>query len=775
MTRRETNRSGFPSRKLSVVPNRYQFLLFVLALCGWPAFRSTAHAASTPKPSRADAAKSLIASKYNKIPLSFEANRGQADERIKYLSHGDGYFVSLTPNAAVLQLRNSSRAKPAVLDMELLGANRDAKIFGTDQLPGVSNYFIGNDPAKWHTNVPTFAKVQYRAVYPGIDAVFYGNQRQLEYDFVVAPNADANQIALQITGTTSRINSSGDIALRLGGKDIVLQKPLVYQVVSGKKRVVPASYDLAGNNVRFRLDPYDHTRPLIIDPTFVYLTYLGGSNIDYVGATVPQYGGITPSSSLLSNALAIDSAGSAYVVGSTYSSDFPTLDGYQGTRTDAPPGNWAAFVSKLNPTGTGLVYSTYLGGTTSDNGAAIAVDSAGSAYVVGWSNSKDYPTTAGAYQTSYKSPQSAFVTKLSPAGNSLVYSTLLGGLHYDEAYAIAVDSKGQAYVGGNVFPGGNNGGALDFPQSSDALPSPINEFSSSGFVSVLNAGGSALLYSTQIGDVQDGNTETTVQGVAVDPSGNFYVTGSSSSPSLEVTQGAFQTTLGTSNASIAVAFAAKFGAVNPGKTPLTYLTYLRATEVDFQDWGGAIAVDKLGNAYIAGYTASHTYPTTPDAYQTSCTVNGSGGCFTAFVTKLNPAGTAPVWSTLLGNSVNEYVSSIVLDTLGNIYVAGGAGFSTSPGSFPMVNPVQTVTSNGKGFIAELDPTGSTLLFSSPIGDPGTNNLISGLAVDSLGAIYLGGISDRVQDCRRQQVRSSLLMEAVETTALSPKSVLRRPT
>jgi hypothetical protein len=531
------------------------------------------------------------------------------------------------------------------------------------------------------------------------------------------------------------------VALKTASGDLLLCKPVVYQGAGDSKKIVTANYAISGNTVRFHLGKYDRSQPLIIDPKFDYMTYLGGSGLDQVGSNNTPYQSIGPDEPLLSNSLAIDASGNTYVVGTTYSTDFPTKDGYEDVWTGSNGRNYTAFISKINPTGTALVYSTYLGGSTTasgDLGIAITVDASGDAYVVGSTQSPDFPTTKGAYQTTVGT-LSAFLTKLNPAGNGLVYSTILGGAYpsYSAAYGIAVDSKGQAYVVGNVSS------SDAFPTTSNALLNTANGGAGSGFVTVFNAAGSSLLYSTLIGDAQALQYSTLAQGVAVDPSGNFYVTGYTQSPNLPVTKGAFQTAVGAKGSAYYqnVPFVAKFGPVTGSGNLLTYLTYLRATGTDSGDYGGSIAADSEGNAYVAGITYSATFPATTGAYETTCPGYDT---YCGFVTKLNPSGTALVWSTLFGNNGPNtgnlgfgavyYVSSVSVDVLGNVYVAGQAA-----SGLPTVNPVDPADEGlPGGFIIKLDPTGSSFLFSSPIGDPGTYTWVAGSAVDALGNIYLGG-------------------------------------
>jgi uncharacterized protein (TIGR03437 family) len=670
------------------------------------------------------------------VPLSFEANQGQTDSQVKFLTRGDGYSLFLTSHEAVFMLRPPVGAKipPTVFRIELRGANRAGRVTGADKLAGVANYYIGNDTKKWRSGITTYGKVTYQGIYPGVDAVFYGNQRQLEYDFVVAPGADPRQISLGLTGAKPTVDADGNVILKLADGDLALKKPVVYQNVAGEKRIVEASYTLAGNRVRFHLGKYDHNQTLVIDPVFTYLTYLGGSSVDYIGGItgVGQYTSPT-------HALAVDSAGDVYVTGQTLSNDFPVANAYQTTRNE-PGGAYTAFVSALNPAGTALLYSTYLGGSVTaggfagfDAGASIVWDSFDNAvYVVGTTSSSDFPTIPGAFQKVYSGNFTAFVSKFNNAGQ-LTKSTFLGApITY--GLGVTTDSQGRAYVVGftsyNCTP---NGSTCPFPTSQGTvIPTPPASFNGYGFVSVLDTNLATLLYSTLLGDPNQspagGATTSEAFGVTVDPNGDFYVVGVTSSPSLPTTAGAFQPTLGRANSIPLAGFAAKFGAVTASGATLTYLTYLEATGVGFGDFPSGVAADSQGNAYVGGYTNSPTFPVTTGAYQTPCALNGAGLCRAAFVTKLNPTGTGLVWSALVEPA--DFFSSIQLDTQGNVYVAGDV-----PGSDPfvLVNPVQTGLNNGGGFVAELDATGSTLLFSSLIQGGFT---MRGLAVDAQEGVYV---------------------------------------
>ncbi len=712
-----------------------------IAVCAGLVCVSTVNSYAAAKPA-ANSAKAA----YARLPLSFEANEGQTDRQVKFLSRGDGYALFLTSKEAVIKLRTAKddASAPSVVRMELLGASDDARITGAEPSQGTTNYLIGKDPAKWQTDVHTYGKVNYQAIYPGVDAVFYGSQRQLEYDFVVAAGADPGRIALGLTGVKPALDADGNVALKTAAGKLLLCKPVVYQGAGNGKKQIAAGYSIAGSTVRFQLGNYDHSQPLVIDPKFDYVTYLGGSSIDTVGTQALSY---VEGSSLAANSLAIDASGNMYVTGQTYSQDFPTKNGYEDKWKGYNGRNQTAFVSKINATGTALVYSTYLGGSNTEGGVAIAVDSAGDVYVVGQTQSTDFPVTAGAFETIFpKTCCTTFVTKLNAAGNGLVYSTFLGGAGgggsgTTTAYGVAVDAKDQAYVVGNTncncYPPSSG---TPFPLTSNAFDKVQNNFAGSGYVTVFNAKGSELLYSSLIGDDQALQYSTAAQGVAVDASGNFYVTGITQSPNLSTTKGAFQekANLEPGVANPVNAFAAKFAPVTGSGNLLTYLTYLHATGVDYQDFGSAIVADSEGNAYVGGNTYSPTYPGTKGAYQTTCP---GYDVYCAFLTKLNPTGTALVWSTLLGNSGNGNtgfgavysVSSVALDALGNVYLAGQAGEG-----FPAVDPVEPVDTSTGGFISKFNPSGSALLFSSLIGDTGTSTWIEGAAVDPLGNIYVAG-------------------------------------
>src|SRR6266849_3958876 len=451
-------------------------------------------AAKAPSP----AAKQKVAEEYGKLPLSFEANHGQTDPKVKFLSRGPGYKLFLLPREAVLMLQRERHAKPArrlgalpgfpeapereasppeIIRMSLLGAAANAAVTGIEQMPGKSNYFIGNDPSQWRTNVPNYAKVMYQRVYPGINLVYHGSRQQLEYDFVVAPGADPKQIRLGLKGMKKlELTPEGDLLLGTSGEPARLHKPVVYQELEGKRQPIDGRFVLAAKNtVKFSIGKYDRSQPLIIDPVLAYSTLLGGNGFDEALG------------------IAVDATGNAYVTGFTTSTNFATLGAFQpnlktcGTAPNTFPCE-EAFVAKLNPAGNGLVYVTYLGGTGFTEGNGIAVDANFNADVTGTTSASDFPTL-NPFQRTLKGSQNAFVTQLNPTGSALMFSTYLGGSGaefsgFGRGNTIAVDSAGNAYVTGTTTSGdfpttpgafqpGSGGGAFRTADSA-ATWNPIN-------------------------------------------------------------------------------------------------------------------------------------------------------------------------------------------------------------------------------------------------------------------------------------------------------------
>jgi len=681
--------------------------------------------ASQPDPKT----QAKVLDSYGKLPLSFEANQGQTDGRVKFLSRTGAYSLFLTTDEAVLAFGGKkaekgkatvSSARPersrsallgatekqvlpaqgdtSVLRMKLRHANPATKVTGVDELAGTSNYFIGNDPAKWRTKVPTYAKVKYEGIYPGVDLVYYGNQRQLEYDFIVAPGADPRRIAFDIAGATRiRRDRHGELVFKMktGSDEIRWHKPVAYQEKDGTRQPVAAHYAItATNRVGFEVARYDASRPLYIDP-LIYSTYLGGRGED------DGYG------------IAVDSAGNAYITGFTNSADFPTTPGAFQTTCCGEYGD--AFVAKLNPSGSALVYSTYLGGSQYDSGTGVAVDSAGNAYVVGFTESNDFPTM-NPLQPAYGGGNTdVFVAKINPSGSALVYSTYLGGNQLDNVGGVAVDSAGNAYVTGFTD-------SPDFPTSNAFQPALRG--GQNAFVTKINPAGSAFVYSTYLG----GSYFDFGGAIAADSAGNAYVTGLAQSTDFPVTPGAFQTVCNSVN-SCANVFVTK---LNPAGSALVYSTFLGGS---IGDVGLGIAIDSAGDAYVTGYTKSNDFPTR-NPFQAA----NAGGIdnFDGFVTKMNAAGSALLYSTYLGGSGDDVATAIAVDSAGNAYVTGqtySTDFPTTPGALRRVCP--SCSRAGSAFVTRLNSDGSALFYSTYLGGAAFDSG-NGIAVDSAGDPYATG-------------------------------------
>lgn len=624
-----------------------------------------------------------VSAAYGQLALSFEANQGQTDASVNFLSRGSGYTLFLTPGEAVLSLA-AGEAKD-VIRMHIVGSDPNAQSTGLAMQAGRTNYLVGNDPSLWHSDVSNYGKVAYQNVYTGIDLVYYGNQRQLEYDFVVAPGADPNAIRLAFDGVRSmELDAGGNLILHTAGGDLVKDAPVVYQESDGGRSSIAGRYLLDDGQVRFEVGPYDHARPLVIDPILSYSTYLGGSGID-VGF-----------------AIAVDAAGCAYVTGNTASNSFPTKYAMQSKRAGAND----VFVTKFNTPGSGLVYSTYFGGSGDDCGYGIAVDGDGYAYVTGFTNSTNLTTTAGAFDTTIGGDSDAFVVKLNAGGSALLYSTYFGGTgseNFNVAWrtgGIAVDGAGNAYITGKT-------NSLDLPTTTNALQPGFGGGDSDAFVArfdTTKSGAASLVYATYLGG--SGDDEST--GIAVDDAGNAHVIGWTGSTNFQNPNG-FQTTLhGNCDA-----FVVK---LNDAGSARLYSTYLGGSGNDF---GDGIALDASGNAYVTGLTkilvgSPADFPTL-NAFQSQY----GGGLGDAFVTKLNPnfAGAASlVYSSYLGGSgddnPNDNRGAIAVDASGNAYVTG-VTYSTN---FPSVNAIQSTPGGDyDAFVTKVNAAGSTLLYSSYLG------------------------------------------------------------
>ena len=676
---------------------------------------------------------------YGQLPMRFEPNQGQTDAAVQYLARGPGYQLFLTAEEAVLVLRQvrpepvrpeprrpeqgdpdqkraaEAQTTPAAIRLRLTGAARNPAPVpvGQEPLPGYSNYLIGKDPAQWRTRVPHFAKIRYGQVYPGIDLVYYGNPQQLEYDFVLAPGADPDLIQMAYTGIERlEIDAAGDLVLHVPGGRMVQQAPRIWQEIDDERHPVEGRYvlhpagddqiafqpdqaddapDAPGDNlplVGFQLAQYRPDLPLVIDPVVLsYASFLGGNSSDQ-GA-----------------AIAVDDAGQAYVTGYTWSTDFPVT---AGAAYPANAGSWDVYVAKLNATGTGMVYATYLGGIYEDGGKGIAVDGEGRAYVTGYTDSDDFPVTAGAADSVYAGNRDAFVTQLSADGTTLDYASFLGGDSDEQGNGIAVDGMGHAYVTGYTT-------SSDFPASAGATH-PSYPGSGDAFIVKVNTTGTALDYATYLG----GSSYDSGNGIAVDAIGQAYVTGVTASDNFPVTPGVFDSGYGGYVTGVADAFVAKLDATG---SALEYSTYLGGWDLDVAH---GIAVDAAGQAYVTGYSLTG-FPLTADAVDSYCS-------YDAFVAKVNATGTALEYATCLGGDNMDEGHSIAVDARGLAYVTG----VTESNGFPTrYAPYPTKGFYEDAFVAALTPDGRGLVYSTFLGG-GSGERGQGLALDPAGNAYVVG-------------------------------------
>lgn len=645
-----------------------------------------------------------ISQSYGQLPLCFEVNAGQIDPQVKFFTRGSNHALFLTPTETVLALRNDERgvmngesdrssafsihhSSFATVRMKLVGANPRPQMVGLDELPGKANYFLGNDPREWRTDVATYARVQYQEVYPGVDMVYYGNHSQLEYDLIVAPGIDPQTIILSYEGVSQlKVSAEGDLVLATAGGEIRQHKPVIYQEVNGSRREIAGGYLIdEDHQVGFQVGAYDVASPLVIDPVLAYSTYLGGNDDDYgVG-------------------IAVGASGNVYVTGQTYSLKFPTETPLQPAIGDGFHPD--LFVTQYNPAGTALLYSTYLGGDNSDYSNAIAVDPSGNAYVTGYTYSANFPTKAPLQAGLALAPSTdAIVAKLNPTGSVLLYSTYLGGDFEDIASSIAVDALGNAYVTGYTI-------STNFPTKDPLQANKVRY--QDAFIAKFNPTGSALLYSTYLG-----GTETDVgNSIAVDPSGNAYVAGGTLSTNFP-TKAPLQPALAGSSD----AFVAK---LNPTGSALLYSTFLGGTGAE-SAYG--MAIDASGNAYVTGPTSSSNFPTRTPLQPA---LAGSSDVFLAVV---NAAGSAISYSTYLGGGSADTGYSVAVDTSGNAYLTG----LTRSSNFPTKSSMQpTLAGSSDAFVAGVNPTGSTLLYSTYLGGRDVESGYS-ITVDPSGNTYVTG-------------------------------------
>ena len=689
---------------------------------------------------------------YRHLPLIFERNQGQSDPKVRFLAHGSGYGLFFTNDSAVLSLRDSVRGY-SVLSLELVNANPRAAVQGADQLPGKSNYFIGNDPAKWHRDVPQFARVRYSEVYPGIDLVFYGNQSRLEYDFDVAPGRDPRQVELRFQGAQDvSIDPGGDLVLTISGRDVRLHAPRIYQTIDNQERPVQGRFELRGENeVGFALDEYDRSRALVIDPVLTYSTYLGGSE-DEGCSLILTPSNPTPLSGC--PAVAVDPASNAYIAGPTTSTDFPVSGSpFQSTLN----GTSNIFVAKFNSSANTLEFSTYLGGNGTDYTSGVGVDTAANVIVAGTTNSSNFPTANAFQKTPANTHNHVFVSKLDPTGHTLLYSTYLSGNGIETAAGLAVGQSDQnAYVIGTTTSTNTPTATSTFPATLGAYQTaPASGSTVQFFMSKVDpnlSGNSSLAYSTYFGG---GNPSTGVAvggGIAVDINNNVYITGGTNFlhigatndfPILNAYQGCLDaapaTTTCPTNVTATDAFVAEF---NPNATTgsqLLYSTYLGGTG---NDVGYGIATDG-SSSYVTGSTDSTDFPAAGSGvYQPT-----NGGGIDAFLAKLaNPVttGTTPglvtlTYFTYLGGVGTDEGLAVAVDS---IQGARLTGWTNSPNIPELNNNIQSGYAGGNdAFVARIDTTATTSTapghYFTYLGGTGAD-YGTGIAVDLQGSSYVAG-------------------------------------
>lgn len=672
----------------------------------------------------------------------FECDPDMGSGGAGFVCHGSGRHLLLRPaefllvlrkptvepdNASPLLAAGKSRSgtqrprEATALRMRLVGASPGAVALGEQQLPGKVNRFLGQDPAAWRTNLPLYGRVRYQAVYRGVDLVYYGNQQRLEYDFELAPGVAPEVVRLSFDGVSQvELNGEGDLVLHTAGGPVLQHKPLAYQDRNGTREIINSAYVITDHNqVGFRVAAYDRTRPLVIDPVLSYASYFGGTGIDVAWD------------------IAVDAAGSAYIVGETESvtfTGFATTNAFQTNYGGGYLIGGDAFVAKLNPTGSAAEYFTYLGGSGIDGIYGVAVDGAGNAYVGGFTTSSNFPALSTALQPNIAGltnansdhyPPDGFVVKLDPTGSRLAYSTYLGGPSNDMVIAIAVDTYGQALVTGRTDSTNFTG------ITTTSLQPNYGGGTADGFIAKLNATGTALLYATYFG----GSDTDYGQGIAADAQGCALVTGLARSTNLMVTNA-----LWAANAGGFDAFVAK---LNPEGTSLAYATYLGGVG---DDYSLRVAVDSHGNPVIAGQSYSHNFPTT-NAWQAT-----NAGIDDVFVAKVSATGSQLLFATYLGGTLGDAAWGLALDRDDNIFLTGQ---TSSPG-FPGVttNSIGSTNRSTDAFVAELSADGSALLYATYVGGS-ADDLAYGIAVDAAGSAYVAGKTYSTDLLSTNAIQSSL--------------------
>lgn len=677
------------------------------------------------------------------LPYRFEENRGQAPAETRFVARDGNYEVLMEPAGPVLALNSAD--KQTTLRTVLQGGNRNARISGEQPAAGRANFLLGNDPSKWLRDVPNFGRVRYSDVYPDTDLIFYGNGHNLEFDFEVKPGGDPSRISLSWTGADQvKMDGNGDLLVATAAGEVRWAKPVIYQLKGNRRVPVEGAFRLKENVASFAVSRYDRNATLVVDPTVSFATYIGGSSNESA------------------RAIGLDPSGNILIAGVTTTTTLPTASGvaqpgYAGGTTDTITGD--AFVAKLNPAGTALVWITYLGGSMDDVAFGMAVDAQGSSYLTGMTNSTNFPVMNAAYSTfrgargNILNPMGdAFVTKLNSSGQ-LVYSTYFGGTSDDMGTAIAIDTAGNAYIAGNTLstnlPIGIGAFQNSFKGSGGNLAycggcGPVF-LTGDAFAAKFDPNGK-FLWTTYIG----GSLDDFAMGIAVDSTG-VYLAGGTLSSDFPVSSGALQTKYGGAsnnqaqpNIHMGDGFVVK---LDPPGSKLLYGTYLGGSQ---DDSIFAMALDSSGNVYVTGATVSSDFPVTSGVFQSAN--KGPSTATTAtnhpvfvygdgFAAKLNPTGTGLLYSTYFGGSGDDAGQAIAIDAAGNAYIAG----QTASKDFPTVSPTQTSYAGsggesqvvGDAFLLQLDPKGAVELFGTYLGG-NSDDAAAGIALDGSGNAYVTG-------------------------------------
>jgi len=640
----------------------------------------------------------------------FVENRGQWDRQARFLCRSSGLDLWVTDSGAVYDLYRSEvdgsevdRRPPSdgetsrrrvghVVRMTFRGARDDAEPFMYERQPGVYNYLIGNDRSRWATDVRSYRTVGISGLYDGVDLQFELQDDRPRYDLIVQPGADPRRIAMEFDGATGvRVVDDGLLEIETGAGTLRQGGLFTYQMVAGKRQQVECSFALREDGaVGFAIGAYDRTKPLVIDP-LVYATYLGGSDYDR------------------GEGIAVDADRNVYVCGIAESTAFPTTTGAYDTTHNGGFGD--LFVTKVKAGGSTLVYSTFIGGNDNDHAKSIAINASGDVYVTGYTSSNDFPVTVTGFDTTLGFNTDAFVLKLGSTGNTLLYSTYLGGSDYDAGWGVAVDSGGIAYVVGSTRSSG-------FPTTADAYDRSHNQ-GRDIFVTKMNPTGSALLYSTFIG----GGSDDYGNAIAVDGSGNAYITGMTASTNYPTTSTAYDKSSNGDWDLCLTKLAADGGS-------LVYSTYIGGSKAEDAQ---SIAVDAKGAAYLTGRTLSSDYPVTAGAYDRSY----NGSLYDVFVTKVLPSGGGLAYSTFLGGGYSDMGTGIAVDVDGNSYVGGTVSSLDFPTTSDAYSSVRADTMDF--FIAKFDSAGGTLLYSTYLGGRSEEEG-GGIALDMNDDVYMTGSS-----------------------------------